>query len=269
MRAVTAFARSATLAAALMLPAPAMAARITVFAAASLQTAFDRIATAWQAETGISVVMVYAGSAALARQIQQGAPADVFVSAAVDWMDVLQTDKLIVETTRRDLLGNRLVLVAAGRDAPPVEITAGFGLAGLLGDGRLAMGLVDSVPAGQYGKAALITLGVWDAVAPKVAQAENARAAMALVTTGEAPFGIIYASDAVADDAAGNRLSVVGTFPGDSHPPILYSAAVLTHATGPEAAAFLDSLSSDAARADFEAQGFIVLDQDPDADHRS
>ena len=236
-----------------------MAGEITVFAAASLKNALDEIATQWQAETGNTVVISYGGSSALAKQIQQGAPADLFISAAVNWMDTLQQDKLIIDATRRDLLGNQLVLVGFGKDAAPVEIVPGFDLAGLLGDGKLAMALVDSVPAGQYGKEALTTLGVWEAVEPKVAQAENVRAALALVATGEAPYGLVYASDAIADDKADDKLAVVGTFPADSHMPIIYPAAVLATSGKPEATAFLDSLSSGAATAVFEGQGFTVL----------
>lgn len=243
----------------LALPAAAMAAEITVFAAASLKNALDAIAADWQAETGNTVVISYGSSSALAKQIQEGAPADLFISAAVNWMDVLQDDKLIIDASRRDLLGNQLVLVAFGKDAAPVDIASGFDLAGLLGDGKLAMGLVDSVPAGQYGKEALTTLGVWDAVEPNVAQAENVRAALALVATGEAPYGIVYASDAIADDRASDSLAVVGTFPADSHKPIIYPAAVVAASTKPEAAEFLESLSSDAATAIFEDQGFTVL----------
>lgn len=244
---------------AMTLPAVGLAGEITVFAAASLKTALDEIAAEWQTETGNRVVISYGGSSALARQIQQGAPADLFLSAAVNWMDTLQDDKLIIKASRRDLLGNTLVLVGHGSDAAPVDIVPGFDLAGKLGDGKLAMAMVDSVPAGQYGKAALTSLGVWDAVAPKVAQAENVRAALALVAMGEAPYGVVYGSDAIADDAAGDALAVVGTFPADSHPPILYPAALVATSTKPEAAAFLDSLSSDSATAIFEAQGFTVL----------
>lgn len=257
--------RRATLAAALSLttalslPAPAMAEEITVFAAASLKNALDAIANQWQTETGNTVVISYGGSPALAKQIQEGAPADIFISASKSWMDTLAEDKLIKDDTRKDLLGNTLVLVAAGKDKPPVAIAAGFDLAALLGDGKLSMALVDSVPAGQYGKQALEKLGVWAAVEANVAQSENVRAALALVATGEAPYGIVYKSDAIADDEAGDKVTVVGTFPDDSHKPIVYPAAVLAVSSKPEATAFLDNLSSEAASAVFEGQGFIVL----------
>jgi len=243
----------------LTLPYPAQAEDITVFAAASLKTALDAIADQWHAETGTTVVLSYGGSPALARQIADGAPADIFISASTAWMDVLADESLIRPDTRRDLLGNTLVLIAAGHDAAAVTIAPGFDLAGLLGDGKLSMALVDSVPAGQYGKQALQSLGIWPSVESSVAQSENVRAALVLVATGEAPFGVVYGSDAIADDAAGDDVTVVGTFPQGSHPPIVYPAALLASSAKPQAAAFLDGLSSDAATAVFEGQGFIVL----------
>lgn len=250
-------ARNLVLAAALTLGAPASAEDITVFAAASLKTALDAVAADWQAETGHGVAISYGGSAALAKQIQQGAPADLFVSAAIDWMDVLAADGLILDGTRRDLLGNRLVLVGRDPVTAQVQIGPDLDLAQMLGDGKLAMGFVDSVPAGQYGRQALVTLGLWDSVAPSVAQSENVRAALALVTAGEAPYGVVYASDAIA---AGDDVAVVGTFPADSHARIVYPAALVTGAPS-EAAVFLEHLSSDAATAVFEAQGFLVPDR--------
>lgn len=231
----------------------AQAEDITVFAAASLKTALDRIAAGWKAETGNTAVISYAGSSQLARQIEEGAPADLFVSADEAWMDALQKGGLIQPGSRGDLLGNALVLVAP-KGTAPVAIAKGFDLAGLLGENRLAMALVDSVPAGKYGKAALTSLGVWGAVAPKVAQADNVRAALALVATGEAPYGIVYATDAAAE----SRVAVVGTFPEDSHPPIIYPAA-LTSGAKPAAADFLSYLKGPKARAAFEGQGFTVL----------
>lgn len=256
--------RRAGLAAALglaaVLPTAVSAEEVTVFAAASLKTALDAIAAEWQAETGTEVTLSYAGSSQLAAQVQAGAPADVFISAAVDWMDLLEEEGLVAPGTRVDLLGNSLVLVAHGAEAAPVDIGPGFDLPGLLGGGRLAMALVDSVPAGQYGKAALESLGVWAAVEPSVAQAENVRAALALVATGEAPYGIVYGSDAIADDAAEDEVTVVGTFPADSHDPIVYPAAVVAEGDRPEARAFLDFLGSEEAGAAFAAQGFTVLD---------
>ncbi len=232
----------------------ARAADLTIFAASSLKTALDQIATDWQSTSGNSVTIAYDSSAKLAKQIQQGAPADIFISASETWMDTLAHDKLIQDPSRKDILGNTLILIAAGR-ADKVAITRDLDLAGLLKGGKLAMGLIDSVPAGQYGKQALDSLGLWPSVAASVAQTENVRAALQLVTSGEAPYGIVYASDAVA---AGDKVTVVGTFPAHSHQPILYPAA-LTATAKPQAQGLLDALSSDAAQAVFAAQGFTVL----------
>lgn len=239
----------------LSLAVPAAADEVVVFAAASLKTALDAVAADFQAATGNTVTISYAGSNALAKQIIEGAPADIFISAAVNWMDEVQKAGLVADGQRKDLLGNTLVLVAHGAGAAPVEIKPGFDLAGLLGDGKLAMGMVDSVPAGQYGKASLESLGVWSAVEPSVAQAENVRAALALVAMGEAPYGIVYASDAVAEPG----VTVVGTFPDDSHKPILYPAALLTGAADAADTAFFEALSSDAADGRFTEQGFAIL----------
>lgn len=243
------------LSSALALPAASFAADITVFAASSLKTALDAIAADWEKQTGNHVVISYDSSAKLAKQIEQGAPTDVFISASTQWMDTLADANLIKPDSRKTILGNTLILVAADKAAPAVTIAQGFDLAALVGEGKLAMGMVDSVPAGQYGKEALTTLGAWDAVEPKVAQTENVRAALKLVESGEATYGIVYASDAVGDD----KVTVVGTFPQDSHTPIVYPAAVMVASTTREAQAFLDDLSSDAAAAVFTAQGFIVL----------
>ncbi len=234
----------------------ARAAEVTVFAAASLRNALDEVAAGWQAATGSTVAISYAGSARLARQIEQGAPADLFISANVDWMDRLDAAGLIDRASRRDLLGNRLVLVAHGRDAAPVELADGGDLVRRLGDGRLAMALVDAVPAGIYGKAALEELGLWAAVADRTAQTDNVRAALALVALGESPLGIVYATDAAAEDG----VTVVATFPADSHPPIVYPVALTTDGRQPMARDLLAWLDSAAARAAFERQGFTVLD---------
>ena len=252
--------RQIALAALLFLPATARADQITVFAAASLKTALDAVATDWQARTGHSAVIAYAGSSALAKQIQQGAPADLFISASRQWMDTLADSDLILPDSRRDILGNTLVLIAHGNDAPPVTIAPGLDLAGLLAGGKLSMALVDSVPAGQYGKAALESLGLWASVEPQVAQSENVRAALSLVALGEAPYGIVYASDAIADDGADDAVSVVGTFPADSHKPVTYPAAITRGSTNAAVAAgFMAYLSSDAGDAIFAAQGFTIL----------
>ncbi|MEN9061103.1 molybdate ABC transporter substrate-binding protein [Ponticoccus litoralis] len=245
--------RTLTLLLALTLGSAATAEQVTVFAAASLKTALDEIATAYEAASGDTVVLSYAGSSALARQIQQGAPAQVFVSANTAWMDVLQEDGLIAEDTRADLLANRLALVAHGPSAP-VEITPDLDLVGMLGEGRLAMALVDAVPAGLYGKQALTTLDLWESVSGNVAQTDNVRAALALVSLGEAPFGVTYRTDALADPG----VSIAGLFPEDSHDPITYPMAART---GQEALAqpFLTYLSSPEAAETFETHGFAVL----------
>ena len=242
------------LAAALAAP-QAMAADITVFAAASLKNALDDINAAWKADAGKEATISYAASSALAKQIEEGAPADVFVSADVPWMDYLIERDRVRKDTVVNLLGNRLVLVAPAGSTATVEIGPDFDLLDALGDGRLAMAQVDSVPAGKYGKEALTKLGVWDAVEGHVAQAENVRAALALVASGEAPFGIVYATDANAEKA----VKVVGTFPEDSHAPIVYPAAITAEAKSADAGAFLEFLRSDKAAGLFEKQGFTVL----------
>lgn len=225
---------------------------VTVFAAASLRTALDAVAARFTAATARPVRLVYGGSSVLARQIRQGAPAQVFLSANSAWMDALERDGFLAAATRVDLLTNRLVLVAApGRTSAPA-IAPGFDLAGALGDGRLAMALVDAVPAGIYGKAALRSLGVWDRVRDRVAQADNVRAALWLVASGEAPFGIVYATDAAAEP----RVRVVGRFPADSHPPILYPAAILSAGDSGEARDFLRFLTGAEAGALFAGYGF-------------
>ena len=235
------------------LPLRAAAEEVSVFAAASLTGALDAVAAAWAAGTGHRAVISYGGSSALARQIQQGAPADIFISASAEWMEALEASGDVQPDTRREVLGNRLVLIAHG-DAAPVTLDESLDLAGMLGEGRLAMALVDAVPAGVYGRAALTSLGLWDGVAPQVAQADNVRAALAFVAQGEAPLGIVYATDAAAEPA----VSVIGTFPGTSHPPITYPAAITAEATSPVAAEFLDYLGSEPARALWEAAGFSV-----------
>jgi len=245
----------ASLAAALLFAAPAAAERVTVFAAASMTNAMAEVEERFEAATGHDLVVSLAGSSALARQIQQGAPADVFVSANPGWMDAIEADGLVEDGTRFDLLNNSIVLIAHGTGAAPVGIGPGLDLAGLLGDGRLAMALVDAVPAGIYAKAALGSLGLWESVEAEVAQADNVRAALAFVATGEAPYGIVYATDAVAED----RVTVVGTFPADTHPPIVYPAAALAGSGTPLTRTFLDFLRGPEAREAFERQGFVVV----------
>jgi molybdate transport system substrate-binding protein len=236
-------------------PTLARADGITVFAAASMTNALAGIEARFEAATGHDLVVALAGSSALARQIQQGAPADIFISANPGWMDALEADGLVEDGTRFDLLSNSIVLIAAGAAAAPVEIGPGMDLAGLLGDGRLAMALVDSVPAGVYGKAALESLGLWESVEAQVAQADNVRAALAFVATGEAPYGVVYATDAAAED----RVTVVGVFPADTHPPIVYPAAALAESGNPLNRTFLDFLRGPEAREVFARQGFGVV----------
>lgn len=230
----------------------AAGAEVTVFAASSLTDALGRVADAWTDATGHRVVLSFAGSSALARQIQQGAPADLFISASQDWMDEVAATGDLRDGTRRDILANSLVLIAHGRDAPPVTLDSALDLAGLLGEGRLSMALVDAVPAGIYGKAALDHLGLWDSVAQKVAQSDNVRAALAFVARNEAPLGIVYATDAAVED----DVSIIATFPPDSHARITYPAAITAQSQSPVAQDFLDYLSSDAARAIWQGFGF-------------
>ncbi|MEZ2221974.1 molybdate ABC transporter substrate-binding protein [Rhizobium sp. RCC_161_2] len=238
------------------IPAPALAAdKITVFAAASMKNALDNLDAAFTKETGKQVTVSYAASGPLAKQLENGAPADVFISADKNWMDYVAEKKLIKDDSRVDLLGNELVLVAAKDKAKPVEIKQGLDLAGLLGDGRLAIGQPESVPAGKYGKAALEKLGIWSSVEKKVAGAESVRAALALVSRGEAPYGIVYQTDVSADPG----VAVVGTFPADSHPPIVYPIAITTSSTNSDTQAYVDYLKSAKAVPFFEHEGFTVL----------
>ncbi len=228
---------------------------LVIFAAASLKNALDGANAQWQKDTGKTAKISYAASSALAKQIEQGAPAQIFISADLDWMDYLAGKNLIKADTRSNFLGNRIVLVAPKDKAQPVEIKAGFDLAKVVGDGRLSMANVDSVPAGKYGKAALEKLGVWASVSGKIAQAENVRAALLLVSRGEAPAGIVYQTDAASDPS----VAVIGTFPADSHPPIVYPVALTANAGHSDAAGFLTFLKSAKARPFFDVQGFTVL----------
>lgn len=236
-------------------PLAAMAGNITVFAAASLRTALDQAAADWQTKTGDRVTISYAGTPQLAQQIQNGAPADLFLSASTSWMDSLSDAGLIDPATRVDLWGNTLVLVSGDAAAVPVTLDKDTDLAALLAGGKLSMALISSVPAGQYGKAALDNLGLWPSVEPSVVQSENVRVALELVARGEAALGVVYGSDALAEP----KVHVVATFPQDSHEPIVYPGAVTTTAADAGAAAdFLAYLARDAAPV-FEAQGFTVL----------
>lgn len=237
-------------------PVAAQAQTLLVFAAASLKTALDEITAAQNVIPPANVKISYAASSALARQIESGAPADVFLSADLDWMDYLDQKNLLRPGTRGTLLGNRIVLIAPADSKASVRISPGFDLAGLLGkDGRLAMADVAAVPAGKYGKAALEALQVWPSVSSRTAQAENVRATLLLVARGEAPAGIVYATDASAE----KNVRVLDTFPANTHPPILYPAAQLVDSKHPQAAAWLASLRSAAARAAFEKNGFTLI----------
>lgn len=238
-------------------PVPAQDERpIVVFAAASLQTALNAIAAEWRKETGRRVTLSYAASSALARQIEQGAPSDLFASADLDWMDWSQQRNLIRNDSRRTLLANSLVLIEpADGQATQLTIAPGFPLAAAIGASRLATGDPRAVPVGRYAQTALTALGVWNEVQPRIAGVDNVRAALALVSRGEARFGIVYSTDALSD----SRVRVVGTFPASSHPPVHYPFAITASSTHPGAAAFLAYLTSSTAIRIFESQGFSVL----------
>jgi molybdate transport system substrate-binding protein len=239
-------------------PLHAQAGEVVVFAAASLKNALDETAGAYARETGKPPPRIsYAASSALARQIEQGAPADLFISADLDWMDYLAGNGLIRPDTRVNLLGNRIVLIAPRDANVSLAIEPGFNLAAALGGQRLAMANVDAVPAGKYGKAALERLGAWEAVKGRIAQAENVRAALLLVSRGETPLGIVYRTDAAADPS----VRIVAVFPEDTHPPIIYPVAIVKDSANAEAGSFLAFLRGPAARVAFERQGFTVLNR--------
>jgi len=237
--------------------APQPAGPVLVFAAASLQTALDALPAAARTATGAEMRMSYAASSALARQIENGAPADVFISADLEWMDYLAERRLVRPESRFSLLGNRLVLIAPASAAVTLKIGPGFPLASAVGRERLAVANPAGVPAGKYAKAALTSLGVWQGVARRLAPAENVRAALLLVARGEAPLGIVYRTDALAEP----RVRIVDTFPESTHPPITYPIA-MTPSASPAAARLVEFLRSSAARTVFESQGFTVLRRD-------
>ena len=229
---------------------------LTVFAAASLKEALDEAAAAYRRQTGVPVRVSYAASSALARQIEQGAPADVFFSADLEWMDYLQKRNRLDVATRRSLLGNRLVLIAPRASKARVDLKRPATLLAALGDGRLAVGQTRTVPAGKYAKASLESLSLWNGVRPRLAESESVRAALMLVARGETPLGIVYASDAKAEPG----VRVVATFPEDSHPPIVYPVAALRGARAAQATRFVQWLASPAADALFTKRGFTVKD---------
>lgn len=245
----------ASVLAAALAAGPALGAeRLLVFAAASLQGTVDAVARRFEAQGGAPVAVSFAASSTLALQIERGAAADLLVSASPEWTDRLDAARLLRPGTRGNLLGNRLVLVAPAPSGAPVAVRRGFPLARLLGGGRLAMGDPGHVPAGRYAKAALERLEVWRTVADRVAGAADVRRALALVARGETPYGIVYATDAMAE----RRVAAAGVFPEDSHPPIHYTVAVPAAGVHPQAEAFLMFLWTPAARAVFEARGFAV-----------
>jgi molybdate transport system substrate-binding protein len=235
--------------------ASAQAKDVVVFAAASLKNALDDVGAAWMRDTGRRVVFSYAASNALAKQIEAGAPADLFFSADLDWMDYLASKNLIRPESRIGLVGNSLVLVAPKGSPIQVALQPGIDLAPILGSGRLAMGHVEAVPAGKYGKAALEHLGAWEGVKGRTAQADNVRAALLLVSRGEAPLGIVYKTDAVSDP----NVTIAATFPPGSHSPIIYPVALTRDSTDPDAASFLAFLRSTQAKPPFEKQGFTFI----------
>lgn len=233
-------------------PAPS---RLIVFAAASMQTALDAIAPLFAKESGLAPAISYGSSGILAKQIEQGAPADVFISADVKWMDELETKKLLAPGTRRNLLGNSLVLIEPADARLQLKIAPGFDLAGAADDGKIAVCTVESCPAGIYAKEALQKLGVWAATEPKLAQAANVRGALSLVARGEAKLGIVYSTDAKAEP----NVKVVDVFPEASHSPIIYPAAVIAGSKNPAGAAFLRFLATRAAVKILQDQGFAIL----------
>ena len=240
----------------LALPALAHAAQprpITVFAAASLKESLDETAAAWTKRSRQKVSISYAGSAALAKQIEQGAPADVFISADGEWMDYLQQRRLIDVDTRTHLVRNRLVVIAPADSALRTLALKPAAIRQALGDGRLAMAETKSVPAGRYGRQALTTLGLWDAVSGRLAQADNVRAAMAFVSRGEAPLGIVYATDAQAEP----KVRVVAAIPGRTHDAIVYPMARVAKTPPAVTKGFLTFLRGDEAKAIFKRAGFL------------
>jgi len=226
---------------------------VNVFAAASLKPVLDQLANEFQRETSIEVSLTYAGSNVLARQIEEGAPADIFVSADLEWMDALSTQNLIVNESRFNFAGNRLVLIAPHESIITLSIAPHFPLADALGTERLAIADVRAVPAGRYAKAALISLGVWDQTADKIAQTENVRAALAFVARGECPLGIVYRTDALSEA----RVKIIAEFQPSLHPPIIYPAALITASNNTAASRFHEFLRSPSAEKAIEAFGFI------------
>lgn len=251
----TAFAAAAMGAVVATSPASAQQPAVVVFAAASLQTALDEIVQDFTGETGINVSVSYAGTSTLVRQLEEGAAANVFISADIEWMDYAVEHGLADPMTRVDFLGNSLVLIAPATSTAEIDLGTDAIVDALGRDGRLAMADVEAVPAGRYGQAALTTLGQWDALSTRIVEAENVRAAMQFVALGEAPLGIVYQTDANAEPA----VRVVATFPDDSHPPIVYPVALTTSSTDPNALAFEAYLFGETAGEVFVRNGFVLL----------
>lgn len=229
---------------------------VKVFAAASLKDALEEVGTAWKAASGKEVTVVAAASSALAKQIEEGAPADIFISADLKWMDDLQSNNLIKPETRRNLLGNTLVLVGSEAAPASLDLKDAIAFGKLLAGQKLAVGNVQAVPAGRYAKEALVKLGLWRIAEPNLAQSENVRAALALVSRGEAIAGIVYGSDMTREKQA----RIIATFPEDSHSAIVYPMALPVASANPDAAAFAAFLSAPQAAAIFTANGFTVLE---------
>jgi molybdate transport system substrate-binding protein len=239
-------------AAALLFAAPALAEHVTAFAAASLKEALDEQARRFESDTGNKVVVSYGASNALAKQIEAGAPADLFISADLGWMDYLEQRGLLIPGSRAPLLRNELVLIAPVRSTAALKIARNFGLAAALGADKLALANPDSVPAGKYAKQALQALGVWPGVENHVVRTENVRVALALVARGEAAFGIVYRTDALSEPG----VRVVDTFPEATHTPIVYPAALIVQGKSEAGAALLETLRSGQARAIWSQHGF-------------
>ncbi|NIZ62923.1 molybdate ABC transporter substrate-binding protein [Sedimentitalea sp. CY04] len=238
-----------------LIPAALAAEDVTVFAAASLKSALDELIKVYPGDT---IHIAYGGSSSLTRQVMQGAPAQLFISANQSWMDILERDGFLIENSRIDLLGNRLALVAAPDTTVQLPPAPGFDLATAIGDGVLAMALVKAVPAGIYGKQALSALGAWDGIKGKIAQADNVRAALRLVASGEASIGVVYATDL----GASSDVRLLGLFPADSHTPIHYPMALIDPTTA-DARAVYDFLNSATARAVFAKHGFSDPQEQP------
>ena len=234
----------------------AQAESVHVFAAASMKTALNDAAKLWKVQSGNDVVATYGSTGTLAKQIAEAAPADIFISADLAWMDDVEKKSLIKPESRKNLVGNTLVLIAAAGSDLKINLARDSNLAASLDDEKLAVGDVKSVPAGKYAKAALENLGLWSSVEPNLVMQENVRGALALVARGEAKLGIVYGSDAVAE----SKVQIIANFPETSHTPIVYPAAVIATSTKPEAQPFLNFLFSKEAQLIFKANGFTLLE---------